>query len=1649
MYGKELTAEEITANFKAALPNSPPYVANVSFTISEDGELGSHYDTPEYYLAEVPVADLATFTLPAYDLESDPAATFVYNATNPPPVLYLTSLPSVGLLYDSQGAVIDTFPHQLAKSTLRYRPVANESRGTDTPYATFTYYAEDGSTGVKSPLNATVTLYVTAANDPPVASETEPFSAFTGVKTMVCVTGTDIDAGDSVVSALVASAPQRGKLYAAHSTTDAELSAGQPFGDSLSELCIAYLYNGTGLAAAAAGAVVDTDFFTLKVVDKGGAASLAHNATITVYQVAAALDASASGFTFEFWLRHHPSSSNASQPILSISGPVTGSSTVTTTACSADMSRFDFYRPPYVANVSFTISEDGELGSHYDTPEYYLAEVPVADLATFTLPAYDLESDPAATFVYNATNPPPVLYLTSLPSVGLLYDSQGAVIDTFPHQLAKSTLRYRPVANESRGTDTPYATFTYYAEDGSTGVKSPLNATVTLYVTAANDPPVASETEPFSAFAGVKTMVCVTGTDIDAGDSVVSALVASAPQRGKLYAAHSTTDTELSADQPFGDSELCIVYLYNGTGLAAAAAGAVVDTDFFTFKVVDKGGAASLAHNVTITVYQGPVSSPDASSTTGTGRTPGALFLYEFSSADCTSGAALPDTSAAHVFGSLARSAAVTCPQSDGVSSSDAELTSARLTSADSAVAVAAALDASTSGFTFEFWLRHHPSSSNASQPILSISGPVTGSSTVTTTACSADMSRFDFYRPPYVGNVSFTISEDGELGSHYDTPEYYLAEVPVADLASFTLPAYDLERDPAASFVYDPTAPPPTLLLTSLPARGQLYDSALRRVASAPHQLPDATLRYRPAANESSGADAPYATLSYCAFDGVTGARSASSAAVALHVLPKNDPPAAAAAALTAVAGTADNILCVGGTDIDAGDAVVSGAVASAPAKGYLLAVKNGAVDAAGAALAPGAPFGTWQLCVAYVYTGSAAAAAGGVVDRDSFTFRVADKSGNYSLPAMAVVTVVSQLVVGGLGAGNGTVLDYVNGVKRWRALEQGDTIITLFGRDVGSTPQPLKLVVSAVPARGALLDRSTMTALAPGAALSPTLAYPYTAGADVIYRPPAGAPFFTYPAQAWGGEALTGLGAPEAFAYHAVRVAGGSAAQAQQRGADAREEIAVVNVNAATALACPRAAFAAGAVGAARADARTGALELLDRVYMTGFEVTDPDRGVDAVRVTVAAAHGLLSLNETALASGAIDFNSAARCRAAGAGWACTSGGASVAAMTFVATPAAATAALRGLRYQTVVSGVNDTVTVTLYDGAGGACLPELAFKTPSYRAGCFVTTCSASVVVDAAGSTYGGSAGAGAGAGVGGGLLHLPHLPLQAWIGVCAAVVLLLLLTLKYTLRDGRWRVCCARLGGRGGAAHGGAAAPAPVVSAAWLARAGSGGGAAVGAAVNLTSAAVNKYLHQPTGYQQADTRTTYSAAAEAHAAQGGSGNSYGGGGGGATPPMTPYKAASSSADVRWHVFAHSPSHSRISQRGGGGGGGGSGGGARREEPYEAPLDLATMQRLLAWPDIEANAGGAAEEVEHRFTGAPGGGGGGAEDGEEDDEAVERCAARGRGPQLRAADQLGSTLESLRALAHSDASAGEHALYVDRGCWSDSEGSEELGA
>ncbi|KAG5187967.1 hypothetical protein JKP88DRAFT_275926 [Tribonema minus] len=298
LYARALTAEEITANFKALWPNNAPSVADVAFTVNEDGEAGDHYDTPEYYLSAVPFADLAVLTLPAYDFEADAAAnnvTAVYNASNPVIAYYVAAAPLAGTLYDSAGAAIvaslSTPPAALPSGAVRYRPAANESSAGGAAYAAFTFYAVDGA-GARSAGTATATLYVRAKNDPPAAAAAAfsvPASSAAAADTVFCVNGTDPDAGDAVTHAVLRSAPARGRLFAveaaggggAQQATAMELAVNASFGSA--QLCAAYLYTG---AAVGAGATAE-DGFAFAVVDRDGAASAAQRAAVTVYGDAA------------------------------------------------------------------------------------------------------------------------------------------------------------------------------------------------------------------------------------------------------------------------------------------------------------------------------------------------------------------------------------------------------------------------------------------------------------------------------------------------------------------------------------------------------------------------------------------------------------------------------------------------------------------------------------------------------------------------------------------------------------------------------------------------------------------------------------------------------------------------------------------------------------------------------------------------------------------------------------------------------------------------------------------------------------------------------------------------------------------------------------------------------------------------------------------------------------------------------------------------------------------------------------------------------------------------------------------------------------------------------------------------------------------
>ena len=63
-------------------------------------------------------------------------------------------------------------------------------------------------------------------------------------------------------------------------------------------------------------------------------------------------------------------------------------------------------------------------------------------------------------------------------------------------------------------------------------------------------------------------------------------------------------------------------------------------------------------------------------------------------------------------------------------------------------------------------------------------------------------------------------------------------------------------------------------------------------------------------------------------------------------------------------------------------------------------------------------------------------------------------------------------------------------------------------------------------------------------------------------------------------------------------------------------------------------------------------------------------------------------------------------------------------------------AEAALNGMRYYSAAAVLEDTVTVTVYDGAGGGpgalCLAEKYFRSASVRRTCNIAACSVAVSV-----------------------------------------------------------------------------------------------------------------------------------------------------------------------------------------------------------------------------------------------------------------------------------------------------------------------------
>lgn len=217
MHNRAINSSEVAQNYASGLDNSPPVAGNITAIINEDGEVGDHYDTPEYYLRDpsVPTLNLSTISLVVSDLDEEGFPGF--DQSPPPASVFVESLPARGTLYDVYGEEIHYVPRNIPYDygyRLRYRPVKDEFSGPEDVYVSVTYSAVDSITGERSVVPGVLDIHVLAKNDPPQpVNLSETVTA--GKGHIVRLQGTDIESslGDRIDGAIIEDMPKHGVLY--------------------------------------------------------------------------------------------------------------------------------------------------------------------------------------------------------------------------------------------------------------------------------------------------------------------------------------------------------------------------------------------------------------------------------------------------------------------------------------------------------------------------------------------------------------------------------------------------------------------------------------------------------------------------------------------------------------------------------------------------------------------------------------------------------------------------------------------------------------------------------------------------------------------------------------------------------------------------------------------------------------------------------------------------------------------------------------------------------------------------------------------------------------------------------------------------------------------------------------------------------------------------------------------------------------------------------------------------------------------------------------------------------------------------------------------------------------------------------------------
>ena len=547
----------------------------------------------------------------------------------------IATLPSTGTLYLSGVAVSAGDQISAANiSNLVFTPAAN---GNGSPYDTFTFSVNDGTTDSAS--NYTMTVNVTAVNDAPTASDNTVTTTEDNNHTFAASEFgfTDVD-GDSLDHVTIATLPSTGTLYLSGVAVSA--------GDQISAANISNLV----FTPAANGNGSPYDTFTFSVND--GTTDSASNYTMTV-NVTAVNDAptvvnDTDSVTEGGTVTETTNSagtvisddSDTDGDSLSVSGTVTQTSATDTSGSSITINS------PNSASVGSAVTGYyGQLTLNSNGTYSYVANQSNADaldsgesatdVFTFTVSDGTTTTSSTITFTVNGANDAPTasdntvtttednnhtfaasefgftdvdgdsldhVTIATLPSTGTLYLSGVAVSAGDQISAANiSNLVFTPAAN---GNGSPYDTFTFSVNDGTTDSAS--NYTMTVNVTAVNDAPTASDNTVTTTEDNNHTFAASEFgfTDVD-GDSLDHVTIATLPSTGTLYlsgVAVSAGDQISAANI----SNLVFTPAANGNG-----------RDTFTFSVND--GTTDSASNYTMTVNVTAVNdAPTASDNTVT-----------------------------------------------------------------------------------------------------------------------------------------------------------------------------------------------------------------------------------------------------------------------------------------------------------------------------------------------------------------------------------------------------------------------------------------------------------------------------------------------------------------------------------------------------------------------------------------------------------------------------------------------------------------------------------------------------------------------------------------------------------------------------------------------------------------------------------------------------------------------------------------------------------------------------------------------------------------------------------------------------------------------------------------------------------------------